>query len=247
MQRRLKYNLPINNRQEAFPALNGTPFLLRRMISDYVSYRYSRNVKRKPRNIIIIGASTGGTRAVETILKGLPANLPAVVVIAQHVPAGFSETLLQRLSKSSTLPVELGKSGMALTSGKVILAPGGRNMIVKAMMGNINRLVIDFSEEAAPSSDMPSADLLMQTAAKYFGHRSIGVILSGMGNDGTAGAKIIHENKGHVVVQDQRTSAVFGMGRSVIAQGYAHSVLPVDYISFHLQGKVLSRYTHTVN
>jgi two-component system chemotaxis response regulator CheB len=225
--------------EELLQATASVPFFLRRMMQDYPPFKEALRDKYAT-NVIVIGASTGGAKAVESVLKRLSSNFPAAIIIAQHIPSGFSEALLKRLRKISALPIELGKAGMEILPGKVILAPGGRNMIVKPMLGKIERPVIDFLKDGSNYLDTPSVDKLMESAASIYKKKTIAVVLSGLGNDGSIGAERIYTNQGHVIVQDEISSTVFGMGKSVISGGYFHSVLPIDEIGFYLQSLLLN-------
>lgn len=198
------------------------------------------SVSRKPRSItaetlIVLGASTGGTQAVEAIVKQLDPDLNAAVLIAVHMPPKFTHSFARRLNELTPLQVSEGRSGLIPKSGKIIVAPGGRNMVVHSVMGNAANLKIAFAEDGAPGYDMPSVDLLMQTVAKSAARQVIGVILTGMGKDGTAGAgTIFKRNGGHVIAQNEETSAIFGMAKSAIESGHINQVLPLSQIAFYL-------------
>jgi two-component system, chemotaxis family, protein-glutamate methylesterase/glutaminase len=197
--------------------------------------------------IIVIGASTGGTQAVETIVKQLDPKLKASVLIAIHMPPKFTHTYTRRLKDLTPLVVIEGRTGLIPKAGKIIVAPGGRNMIVHSVMGNHASLKIGFSEEAIPAEaipadDMPSVDQLMQTAARSSAKRVIGVILTGMGKDGTAGASaIVKREGGHVIAQNEESAAIFGMAKSAIESGNTHKVLPLSQIADYLNRYVAAQ------
>ena len=189
--------------------------------------------------IIVIGASTGGAQAVESIVKRLDPALQACVLVAIHMPSKFTHSYARRLKDLTQLMVIEGRNGLIPKTGKIIVAPGGRNMIVHSVMGNAASLKIGFSEDAVPAYDTPSVDLLMQSVARSRVSRVVGVILTGMGKDGTAGAKaIINRTGGHMIAQDEESSVIFGMAKSAIESGNMHKVLPLNQIADYLNGYV---------
>jgi two-component system, chemotaxis family, protein-glutamate methylesterase/glutaminase len=185
--------------------------------------------------IIVIGASTGGTQAVEQIARQLDPNLNASVLIAIHLPPKFTHSFTRRLSELTPLQVREGRTGLIPKPGKIIVAPGGRNMIVHSVMGSASSLKIGFSDDSNAVLDQPSVDQLMQTVARSGVKHVVGVILTGMGKDGTAGASaILTRTSGHVIAQDKESSAIFGMAKSAIESGYTNKVLPLSQIAAYL-------------
>ena len=185
--------------------------------------------------IIVIGASTGGTKAVEQIVRQLDSNLNASVLVAIHLPPKFTHTYTRRLRELTSLLVIEGRTGLIPKPGKVIVAPGGRNMVVQSVMGNPASLKIAFCEEKTDSYDLPSVDHLMHSVAQSSVRHVVGVILTGMGKDGTAGSQaILKREGGHVIAQDEATSAIFGMAKSAIESGYTDKVLPLSEIADYL-------------
>nr|WP_262914621.1 chemotaxis protein CheB [Pontibacter vulgaris] len=192
--------------------------------------------------IIVIGASTGGTLAVESIIKQLAPDINASVLVAVHMPAGFSTTFTKRLKEITPLNVVEGKTGLMLKPGKVIVAPGGRNMVANSIMGNAANLRIGFTEDNNTSDEYPSIDLLMKSVAVSGVKNVVGVILTGMGKDGTVGASYIKERGGVLIAQDEESSAIFGMAKSAIDSGYINKVLPLSQISYFLNKYVLRQH-----
>jgi two-component system, chemotaxis family, protein-glutamate methylesterase/glutaminase len=194
----------------------------------------------QPRNatadtIIVIGASTGGTQAVEQIVRQLDPGINASVLVAIHLPPKFTHSYSRRLRELTTLNVIEGRTGLIPKPGKVIVAPGGRNMVVHSVMGNNASLKIGFNEAPDTGLDLPSVDQLMETVAQSGVKRVIGVILTGMGKDGTSGARAILTRKGgHVIAQDEASSAIFGMAKSAIDSGNTDKVLPLAKIADYL-------------
>lgn len=190
--------------------------------------------------IVVIGASTGGTQAIEQIIKELNPELGVAYLIAVHLPANFTRAFAKRLQVLTPLLVKEGREGQKLRPNTIIVAPGGKNMIVKQINGNETLYTINFSDEPASSFDQPSVDLLMQSVAATDAKNVIGVILTGMGKDGTKGAGSIREKGGIVIAQDQETSAIFGMAKSAIASGTIEEVLPLSEIP-HFINKYVAR------
>ncbi|PVY42424.1 chemotaxis protein CheB [Pontibacter virosus] len=203
--------------------------------------------QKEPRNvtadtIIVVGASTGGTQAVEQIIRQLDPKLKASVLVAIHLPPKFTHSYTRRLKGMTDLTVIEGRTGLVPKPGKVIIAPGGRNMIVHTVMGNASSLKIGFSEDVDAGDDLPSVDQLMMAVAQTGVPRVIGVILTGMGKDGTAGVLAIAQRKGgHVIAQDEASSAIFGMAKSAIDSGNTDKVLPLSEIGPYLNQYVATR------
>ncbi|MCP2044503.1 two-component system chemotaxis response regulator CheB [Pontibacter sp. HSC-36F09] len=188
--------------------------------------------------IIVIGASTGGTQAVEQIIRQLDPKLKASVLVAIHMPPKFTHSYARRLKGMTGLTVTEGRTGLIPRPGHVIIAPGGRNMIVHTVMGNASNLKVGFNEGDEAEHDLPSVDQLMMAVAQSGVRRVIGVILTGMGKDGTTGVMAISQREGgHVIAQDEASSAIFGMAKSAIESGNTDKVLPLSEI-----GQYLNRY-----
>lgn len=199
-----------------------------------------------PRGVVVIGGSTGGAPAVETILRGLPQDFPWAVVVAIHLPELFTDTLVERLRKASSLPVTAAAAGSRLEASRVLVAPGGRNLVVQPVAATPwVEWQTDFSGETGP--DVPSVDMLMHSAVRALGRQVLGVVLTGFGQDGTVGARAIRQQGGVVVAQDEATSAVFGMPKSVIQAGLADAVLPLntiaDFVVRHVQSLPVTRFS----
>ncbi|WP_317128891.1 chemotaxis protein CheB [Hymenobacter metallicola] len=189
-----------------------------------------------PSGVAVIGGSTGGAQAVESLVRALPATLTSAVLIAIHLPAHFTESFVSRLRRATALSVVSGAPGTPLEAGKIIVAPGGQNMIVRAATrGPWLSWYTDFTTESSPVPDEPSVDLLMQSVARTIGRNALGVVLTGLGRDGTLGAQSIRQHGGCVIAQDEASSAVFSMPKSVIQAGAANVIAPLtdiaDYVS----------------
>jgi two-component system chemotaxis response regulator CheB len=185
----------------------------------------------RPTHLIAIGASTGGAQAVEYILRELPHDFSGAVLVAQHMPSGFTSTFTKRLSSVCSLQVEEGTPGMRVERGQVIVAPGDIHMTVATHMGSRDNPCIEYYSKSFPGHDKPSADLLMKSAAEIYGDRAIGILLSGLGKDGVEGMRYIKEAGGPTIAQDEATSAVFGMPKAAIDEGYVSAILPLSDIT----------------
>ena len=179
-----------------------------------------------PYDVIVIGSSTGGPNALDELLKRIPGNLAVPILIAQHMPENFVPSFAMRLNKLVPLEVEVGRKGMIVTPGRVIVAPGNRNMIVKKNpeTGNVE---IDFSFKKYPEYNHPSVTALMNSVADTYGNRAIGVILTGMGKDGAEGMTNIKQKGGYTIAQNKESCAVFGMPREAIERNCIDSVVPI--------------------
>ncbi|KJR41131.1 response regulator receiver modulated CheB methylesterase, partial [Candidatus Magnetoovum chiemensis] len=157
------------------------------------------------KRIIAIASSTGGTHALSVILSKLPAQFPVPIVVAQHVAAGFTQSMADWLNTCTQLTVTSAQRGDSLTSGKVYINPSESNMRIN------NQGVIVLSDSVPNQLYHPSCDELLSSVAQSFGYYSVGIILSGMGHDGVTGIKAIHSSGGTTIAQDEQTSVVFGM------------------------------------
>ncbi|KAA9339561.1 hypothetical protein F0P96_02800 [Hymenobacter busanensis] len=202
-----------------------------------VSALSRRVVATPPRGIVVVGGSTGGAAAVEQLVRGLRPGLPYTVVVAVHLPAAFTASLVERLRRASALPVVAGTAGLRLHAGQVAVVPGGSNMVVKGTAAT--GWLLQPSSEPAASFDEPSIDLLMKSAAAAAGRHTIGVVLSGLGRDGTLGAQVVRHHGGLVVAQNEDTAAVFAMPKSVIQAGLATATLALPDIAPFLNAHAL--------
>ncbi|HSM92666.1 MAG TPA: chemotaxis-specific protein-glutamate methyltransferase CheB [Anaeromyxobacteraceae bacterium] len=174
-------------------------------------------------DVVVIGASLGGPRALATLLRGLSRDFPVPVAIVQHIADGFTEGLASWLAQESRLDVREAQDGEELRAGRVLLAPTGRHLLV-------GRGLAHLSDAPAVDTFKPSVTPLFLSAARAYGARSCGVILTGMGRDGADGMKALKEAGAHTLAQDEATSAVFGMPRAAIELGAVDRVLPLEEI-----------------
>lgn len=189
-------------------------------------------VSAKSSGLIVVGASTGGTIAVEHLVQSLHPALACTILVAVHLPAHFTASFVKRLARVTTLPVKVGRAGMSLEAGQIIVAPGGQNMVVESVKKGPWRVwQLNFTTEPSPCPDEPSVDLLMHSAAVAAGKQATGVVLTGLGCDGTSGSQQIRAYGGRVLVQSEESAAVFSMPHSVIRAGYANAVLTLEQMA----------------
>lgn len=177
--------------------------------------------------VVVIAASTGGPMALETVLAGLPGDLPAAVVLVQHLPVGFSRSLATRLDRVTELEVTEAVHGQVLRPGRAYLAPAGHQL---RFSKNGGQKTIALTQEPGFGRFMPSADVTLTSLAEVFGSRGIGVILTGMGSDGLRGMTRLKELKGATIAQDRDTAVVYGMPKACVEAGVIDEVLPLGVI-----------------
>lgn len=177
---------------------------------------------RPVRDLIVIGVSTGGPPAVQRILSLLPANLPACILIAQHMPAAFTGPFAKRLDGTSQLSVKEAAAVERLRPGLVYVCPGGKHLRVK----NMTEVIV--TSEPTEALYKPSANVLMESAGRLLGRKTLGVMLTGMGNDGVEGAKILKKEGGRLLAQSEASCVVYGMPKAVVDAGIADEVVDVE-------------------
>jgi len=183
--------------------------------------------KRSKHAVLSIGASTGGPPALQHILTSFPQNFPVPIVIAQHMPKLFTQSFARRLNGLSQIEVKEAEDKEPLRPGLALIAPGDVHMGLKK---NGKDITVDFVKDAQYVY-RPSVDHLMFSTAQIYDSSAIGVILTGMGNDGLVGLKELKRRNGFVIAQDEETCVVFGMPKAVINANIADVVLPIERIS----------------
>jgi two-component system chemotaxis response regulator CheB len=178
--------------------------------------------------VICIGASTGGTEALRSVLMALPANAPGVVVV-QHMPERFTSHFAQRLDSLCEVSVKEAVHGDTVMRGHVLIAPGGLRHTMLERQGA--RYLVAVKEGPLVSRHRPSVDVLFRSAARFAGANAVGVIMTGMGDDGANGLLEMKQAGAPTIAQDEATSVVFGMAREAIARGAADKVVPLGQIA----------------
>lgn len=187
--------------------------------------------------LVVIGCSTGGPEALENLMKYIPPDIPAGLLIVQHMPAGFTSSLAVRLNRSSPVSVREAKDGDAIRNGEALLAPGGHHLLVAPDA----TVIID---DSAPVNGVrPSADVTLESAVQAYGSRIVAVILTGMGVDGARGALAVRQAGGKVFVQDEESSVVWGMPRAVTQTAGADVTMPPEYMPLYILTAVRSLAT----
>ena len=175
--------------------------------------------------IVVIGASTGGPRALNTVVPELPGDLQATVLIVQHMPVGFTRSLADRLDSISKLTIKEAEPGDQLKVGRGLIAPGGFHMTLDSDG------IINLNQNPPIHGVRPAIDVTMASVAQHFGSSSVGVVLTGMGKDGTNGSALIHSSGGRVITEDETTCVVWGMPRSVMEAGIADEIVPLPKVA----------------
>lgn len=189
----------------------------------------TRLVVKSQLEVVAIGVSTGGPRALSLLLPGLPADFPVPVLIVQHMPATFTRTLAESINAKAAVDVVEAKDGDLPQPGTVYIAPGGRQMKVEG--SEVGGRVLRITDDPPEKHCKPSVDYLFRSVAKSYEDRALGVILTGMGDDGVLGLRLLKRYKAPVIAQDESTSVVFGMPGEAIKAGVVDSVLPLDKIA----------------
>ena len=182
---------------------------------------------RTTNRVVAIGASTGGTEALTTVLSALPANAPGIIVV-QHMPEFFTRSFADRLNQLCAMEVKEAADNDTITPGKVLIAPGNYHMLLRRS-GAI--YYVQVKSGPLVSRHRPSVDVLFKSVARYAGRNAIGVIMTGMGADGADGMKEMHDNGAENIAQDERSCIVFGMPKEAIARGGVDHTVPLDRIA----------------
>lgn len=178
--------------------------------------------------IVAIGTSTGGPRALQEVLTRLPGNLPCGVVIVQHMPPGFTKSLSDRLNSLCALTVKEAEMNDIVRPGLVLIAPGDYHLTLER---SNDKTLVKLNQDPPLGGHRPSVDPMMESVAKIYGSRAVGVILTGMGHDGSRGLKQIKTSQGFTIAEDQSTTVVFGMPKAAIELGIIDKVVPLPGIA----------------
>ncbi len=177
--------------------------------------------------VVVAGASTGGTDALLTLLRGFPADGPGMVIV-QHMPEKFTAAFARRLDTLCAMTVREAADGDTVSAGTALVAPGNLHVLLKR---EGRRYLVEVKDGPLVCRHRPSVDILFRSAARYAGRNAVGVIMTGMGDDGAQGMVEIRRSGGLTIAQDEATSVVFGMPSEAIRRGGAEKVLPVDGIA----------------
>jgi two-component system chemotaxis response regulator CheB len=184
-----------------------------------------------PRRVIAIGISTGGPNALQFMLSQIPADFQSTIVIVQHMPEGFTEMFSKRLDECCALEIHEARSGDLLLAGRVLICPGNRHIMVRRMpRGDM----VVLSDGPPVNGHRPSADVLFHSVSQEFGLTAVGVLMTGMGEDGAEGLGAIKAAGGMTIAQSEETCVVSGMPRAAILKGYANKIIPLDGLGTYL-------------
>jgi two-component system chemotaxis response regulator CheB len=189
-------------------------------------------------DIVAIGTSTGGPTALMELIPQLPEDLPVPVVVVQHMPPMFTQLLAERLNAQAKLKVAEAAASLVLESGRVWIAPGDFHMVVARKNSQI---LMELNQELPENSCRPAVDVLFRSVARTYGPHALGVVLTGMGMDGTKGAKAICDAGGEVIVQDEESCVVWGMPGSVVHAGLTDQVYSLGQMSQEIVRRVSNR------
>jgi two-component system chemotaxis response regulator CheB len=178
--------------------------------------------------VVAIGISTGGPKALTEMLPRLPADLPVPVLIVQHMPPVFTKSLADDLDRRCRLRVCVAQDGCPVRAGQVFIAPGGKQMKV---CRESEQAVLRITDDPPENSCRPSVDYLFRSVVNVYGGNTVGVIMTGMGNDGALGCRWLKARGGRIIAQDEPSCVVFGMPRQPIEEGVADLVSPLDSIA----------------
>ena len=189
----------------------------------------------QPFDVLAVGASTGGPNALERFLSGLGGPRPVPMVIVQHMPPLFTTLLAERLSRESPIRVREAEDGAALHPGEAWLAPGNRHLLLRPGSGTVH---LHLSDDPPENSCRPSVDVLFRSVSQAYGARALAVVLTGMGHDGLKGAQLMREAGGHILVQDEASSVIWGMPGAIAREGLADEVLSIERLAQEVCAKL---------
>ena len=204
------------------PAINRSKISADAMLSPAAH----RALERTTDQVVAIGTSTGGTQALEAVLTRLPATSPGIVIV-QHMPEKFTAMFAERLNSLCEMEVREARNGDRVVPGLALIAPGGRHMLLKR---NGAQYVVDVADGPLINRHKPSVDVLFRSVAKFAGANALGIIMTGMGDDGARGMKEMHDAGARNIAQDEASCVVFGMPKEAIRLGGVDQVMALDQI-----------------
>jgi two-component system, chemotaxis family, protein-glutamate methylesterase/glutaminase len=199
------------------------------------------NTKQRPTRVVAIGVSTGGPQALQYLLPQLPKDFPGTILVVQHMPEGFTEMFSRRLDEICSIKVKEAQSGDLLLAGRALVCPGSRHLKVKRMpLGD----VVVLSDEPKVNGHRPSVDVLFRSVAEEFGKDSLGVLMTGMGEDGAQGLGQLKAAGGMTIAQNEESCVVYGMPKAAIERGYAIRVVALEALANTLQAQCMPERKH---
>ena len=201
------------------------------VLEDLIARKKANRAALPPRRVIAIGISTGGPNALQFVFSQIPADFQSTLVVVQHMPEGFTEMFAKRLDECCALDVHEARSGDLLLAGRVLICPGNRHMMLRRMpRGDM----VVLSDGPPVNGHRPSADVLFHSAAQEFGLTAVGLLMTGMGEDGAEGLGAIKAAGGMTIAQSEETCVVSGMPRAAILKGHANKIIPLEGLSAYL-------------
>ena len=198
-----------------------------KLTADAVLPRAAHAMLETTETVVALGASTGGTEALREVLERFPADSPGVVIV-QHMPETFTRAFAERLNRLCRITVKEAAQNDTVLRGQALIAPGGRHMLLKRSGA---RYYVEVRDGPLVSRHRPSVDVLFRSAARYAGANAIGVIMTGMGDDGARGLEEMKEAGAATIAQDEASCVVFGMPQEAIRRGAAGQVVPLNKIA----------------
>ena len=179
-------------------------------------------------DLVAIGSSTGGPPALQQIFSAFERQFPFAIVVSQHMPPGFTKAFAERLNRTSPFEIKEAEDGDLVLPGRVLIAPGAKNMIFEACGAQVTARIVQPSES---DRYVPSVDVMFKSCAEIYSRRVMAVILTGMGNDGSKGVRSIKEHGGYVIAESEESAIVYGMPREAVATGVVDRCVPLDRIA----------------
>ncbi len=209
---------------------------IKNLVSLPVIVRSSEVQKGKADAVVLIGSSAGGPPMLDAVLSALPADLPAAVVVTQHMPEGFTASLAERLNRVSPLPVRETANGDTLQTGTVLIAKAGYHTVISGVYAGAQKTAGRIVHSTAPPlhAVRPAVDMTFTSAARVFGPRTVSVILSGMGSDGGEGMLALKNAGGSTMVCAEEDCLVYGMARSALARNCVDRVVPLKNLAHEI-------------
>ncbi|MFW5762388.1 MAG: chemotaxis protein CheB, partial [Cyclobacteriaceae bacterium] len=187
---------------------------------------YSRSMIKTTEKVVAIGASTGGTEAIRELLTVLPLDAPGIVIV-QHMPEMFTKSFANRLNEICRITVKEAENGDSIIRGRALIAPGNKHLLINRSGA---RYYVEVKDGDLVNRHRPSVDVLFRSVSRFAGPNAVGVILTGMGDDGARGLKEMKEAGASTIAQDEKTCVVFGMPKEAIKLEAADKIMPLDQI-----------------
>lgn len=206
------------------------------LVANPVATRMDRVVNPVKPDLVLIGVSTGGPAALSQLLPRIPSNLGVPILVVQHMPPAFTRSLAESLAEKCTVNIQEAAHGQLIQANDVYIAPGGRQMRIETRGAHT---FIELTDDPPENNCRPAVDYLFRSVANEFPGRAMAVILTGMGNDGTLGLRLLKRRGCFVIAQDEQSCVVYGMPRSAVEAGVVDVVLPLDEIADRISAAVM--------